>query len=382
MEEVTNMNSNRVEDDIQNVRLLCGQLQNIIKIPKMKKKNRGRGNMSMDDRLITKEKGNENEISPSKSKDKTKNKVRSIDTKFNQKQEKNTDPKSNVFNRLYIEATRKKMMLAKEKQEQEMKQVKEKEKPKKNVNINGMLNRFKDFQAEKNNKLQELKRKCQEQETSNCKAIPDINEHSKKIYTNTEDFFQRLEKYKETSDQKKKDLAEKEENKKLEEEKKILEEMNKNNKKVDKQALNDKINTMMEWENNRKNKINTLKEQETKKQIEKCTFKPELNKKSVKMASQKKELLGQQESTAERLYKQDVIKRKHKQEILQDIYAPSFSPIINGSSHLTTEVNYNERTNHKTNGLNMDYITNKENNMIEELLKERVRLARSKNVDN
>jgi hypothetical protein len=259
--------------------------------------------------------------------------------------------------------------------------------------INEMIERFKNYQIAKNNKFADLRRKFQEEEN---KKLHKGNEYdktpTKHQHKEGDDFLTRMEKYTKLSNTKKKQRIEDEESKKLKEEEKLIEEINKKYKKnLDKTYLVEKINGLYEWEQNRIKKINTIKQSEIDKNFKECTFKPDIDKSSQKISTNKNKLACS-ENTIERLYKQDIIKRKHKKEILEDIYSPSFAPIINTNTtkiykNLNTEMNPNylltEKSCTKPTECNIEseYITNTKDKK-DDILTERVKLIRSKNIEN
>lgn len=404
--EIQVNNYKSIEAEIKTVNDLCGQLENYVKQPKKDKVPNNQtyqNNQYLYKKYLKNERGRINrtnnsiDTSYSSRKDKfspsvklvtpVKNKNLSVDTRNDHgknhscnneilKTSTSNSTKTDVFNRLYKEKTS-----ASKYQEEHKKTMSLNTQTKPNFKVDEMLCRFKELQIEKNNRLQEMKRKAQGVEKQNIKKVPEINKKSKKLGTVSDDFLTRMEKHKEASDKRKKEMIEKQEQKKADMEKLLLEEMSKNTKKLDKGYVKELISSMYEWDNNRKEKINKLKEKESGKEFGECTFKPDINKNSAKMAASKKPFLENGE-TVDRLYKQDVIKRKHKQEILQDIYAPSFTPLLNSrynNGNMLTEANYSDK---KPTALNVDYITSKDNNMIEEILRERVKMLRNKNMDN
>lgn len=344
---------NMIEEEIQKVKMLCDKIGSIkLQAPnayRANKKSRGRSNLSMDQDLCKLDSN------------KRFNKNKSTDDKYLKELSKGNSGSKKDTN-----------STADSKQQSPKKLTQNQVKS--SVRVANMLNRFKANEETKKSKLQEIKRKNQEVESAYIKSIPEINERSKKLKAGDIDFLSRLDKYKLGSDAKKKDLYEKEMAKREAEEKKLLEEMNnKCSKKLDKKYIDQHINDMMEWSTHRKMKIDTLKEQENKKREEVCTFKPDINKNSSKMVS------SRNNEVADRLYKQDVVTRKYKKEILEDIYVPSFVPALN--NYVRTECNQNmEKSHYRTNSVNTDYVTNRENN-VDDILKERFKILRSKNVD-
>jgi hypothetical protein len=138
-------------------------------------------------------------------------------------------PKNEIFERLYKEKENK--MKLNEKIQQKQEQEKNKNKLNKNE-VDSMLTRFKYYQVEKESKIQQMKRKIINKEEQNFKPVPEISLNSKKLQINTEeDFLTRMEKLREQSEIKKKEMIEKELKRKNEEEMQIIEEARSRHKK-------------------------------------------------------------------------------------------------------------------------------------------------------
>ena len=95
--------------------------------------------------------------------------------------------------------------------------------------------------------------------------------------------------------------------------------------------INEKIKKWYEWDINRKEKINERQKSIESIKEKQNTYKPTINKKSKKLANIKSqkyvyEIPNKNNNIYERLYKDDVIKRKERQKILNQIYSPTFIP--------------------------------------------------------
>jgi hypothetical protein len=191
-----------------------------------------------------------------------------------------------VFDRLYQDYKKKEtcrdLRIEKE-------QIKENKSKLKKVEVDSMLSRFKFYEVEKEVKIQQIKRQVLRREEQTLKKVPKISQNSKKLHNCEEDFLTRMEKLKEQSDLKKKEMIDKEHKRKAEEETQILQEARSRHKKrLDKSYLEEKVNNLLEWDTKRKFKINKLHDEENKRNYDDCTFKPEINRNSNKIATQRK----------------------------------------------------------------------------------------------
>ena len=107
------------------------------------------------------------------------------------------------------------------------------------------------------------------------------------------------------------------------------------NKKFDSVKFNEYLKTLNEYENKKKKKLENLRKQEAEKELRKITNFPKINK-STKYAIKPNQ---KNYSTIERLYTQDIIKRKEKKQILTKIYTPSFKPYIYANNFLKGKLN-------------------------------------------
>ena len=128
---------------------------------------------------------------------------------------------------------------------------------------------------------------------------------------------------------------------------------------------------MYEWDNNRKQKNNERQKSIDEIYKKENTHKPKINKRSQKLAVIKLQKninkvsktnniinnikISNKESLFERLYKDDVLKRKEKQLILNQIYSPTFTPkiikYINNSGNRDLEYHNDKKVN-KSNSIN------------------------------
>lgn len=180
---------------------------------------------------------------------------------------------------------------------------------------------------------EKIEKKRNEEEEKRLAALqktPVINEKSKKILAKKDkgekSFFERLEQNKNENEKKKlKMLAEQEE--------KILkekEELEQKKVKKDKIEIDEKVNKLLDWNSKKEKKIMERKKEVQKKEEKSCTFKPEINKTSEKI-SQKDLAYYTEKAVTDRLYEDDVAKRKEKIKILESIYTHTFTPITNST---------------------------------------------------
>jgi hypothetical protein len=292
--------------------------------------------------------------------------------------------------------------------------------------------RFKKYQINKSEHLYQLKKKIKNEEEEKTKKFG-MNKISRELARNDLDFITRMENYKEKAERKRYEEQENLKKKKEEEELKQMEEFHKRNeKKYDKNYLDNKIQSIIQNESKKKT-IEKLAQQYTDEIKEVCTFQPNTEKTMDKIkieykkpyqkinkdpvnelsecskisssknkehkehkeyklphsskivthasnkASYDKKSTNKTPDFVNRLYKEDIQKRKQKKEILEDVFAPPFIPIIDKEK--TTEdiknkieimpqpetplVNYTE------------YLL--ENESMEDMLRERIKLGRMKN---
>ena len=106
-------------------------------------------------------------------------------------------------------------------------------------------------------------------------------------------------------------------------------------KKFDPVKFNEYLKGINEYENRKKEKIEHMKKQEEEKELKKITYHPKINKES----NLKFKVNPKNYSTVERLYTQDLMKRKEKKQILSKIYAPTFKPKLYTNKHVINKTN-------------------------------------------
>ena len=106
-------------------------------------------------------------------------------------------------------------------------------------------------------------------------------------------------------------------------------------KKFDPVKFNEYLKGINEYENRKKEKIEHMKKQEEEKELKKITYYPKINKES----NLKFKVNPKNYSTVERLYTQDLMKRKEKKQILSKIYAPTFKPKLYTNKHVINKTN-------------------------------------------
>ena len=223
----------------------------------------------------------------------------------------------------------------------------------KDININdkkfsSIYKRFLEEDKKKKDKLNKIKKNIEEDRKKIYLYKPEINKKSKEITSkNKEDFYTRQKKLME--EKKKNNALLKYKYKNNEKEEK-----NKMEKKYRKKSVEETINKIYEWETKRKEKINKKiekKEKDMEKELKKMS---RFNKKSYKIKVKRNP-----ESMINRLYKLDVAKRKENLEILNQIYSPSFQPLIfESKSHKGI---FNHRNN---NGKLKDNVANNNNTLM------------------
>ena len=234
--------------------------------------------------------------------------------------------------------------------------------------IEESLKRMNEYQKKHDEYMKRLKEKYEEKEKEKYKPFSARKRKDEKQGEKHADFLERMKQNQEVLRKKQEKMKEEQEKKlQLEKEKKKEKE-----KKISKEMVNKKINEIYEWDAKRKQKIQ-MKEEERKrkeeKELENC-FKPKINNSSKKMA--RRHINRSTDNAFERLYKEDVMKRKAKNEILKTIYTPLFKPMVNKKEASveqkdTTSINDYE-----------DYTTNVD---IENMLRVRVNKKRNKKND-
>ena len=205
--------------------------------------------------------------------------------------------------------------------------------------------RFLEIQEKKKEKLKQLKKLNEEKELKQCYFSPKINKKSQRI---KDDFYKRqqdkIEEKKKKNEKPKFKYREEFDYKSYKNQKLIIKKNNENNKKQKASDSSDRINKLYQWENNRKQKIHERQKSVDELTKKEFSHKPKINKKSKKLAmiNLEKYLYTSKghnanndnskntinECTFDRLYRDDVMKRKERQKILEKIYSPTFSPKI------------------------------------------------------
>ena len=106
-----------------------------------------------------------------------------------------------------------------------------------------------------------------------------------------------------------------------------------NKRKFDPVKFNEYLKGIDDYENKKKEKIENMRKQKEEKELKKETYHPKINK------DLKYKVNPKNYSTIERLYTQDLIKRKEKKQILTKIYTPSFKPKIYTNKYNTNRIN-------------------------------------------
>lgn len=225
-----------------------------------------------------------------------------------------------------------------------------------NEQIEQSLKRMVDHQKKHKEKMERLITKYQREEDLKHKKFQ-INT-SLYTYTTNDGFFERLEKKQKQIDSKIKKMKEDKQRKENEE----IIKLQKQTIKKSNELIQQSVNKMYKWEEDRKGKI--LEKEKLIKEKEhnelKLCFKPQILKKSAKIA--KKCFNNSTDNAFERLYK-DNINRKEKNKLMQTLYIPEFKPTLNKKD--------NDDENAYGTHLNMyeDYSTNTE---VENMLRSRV----------
>ena len=211
--------------------------------------------------------------------------------------------------------------------------------------------------------MKRLREKYEEKEKEKCKPFSGTKRAKNKSQEKEVPFLERLAQNQEILRKKQEKLKEEKEKKLKEEKQKVKEK----EKKISKAMVNKKINEIYEWDAKRKEKIQRMekmKKEKEQNELKNC-FKPQINNSSKKIV--RKHLNRSTDSAFERLYKEDVMKRKEKNEILKTIYTPIFKPTLNkkGSS---IEIRNSPPVNEYE-----DYMTNQD---VERMLRIRVNKKR------
>ena len=198
-------------------------------------------------------------------------------------------------------------------------------KNKQNDKFSTTYQRFIEEQKKKKEKINEIKKTNEEKEKNLCYNKPKINKKSQELASkNKDDFYSRQIKL--MDEKKKRDALLKEKIRKKEQE-----EINKNNillkpskerKKMDrKKSMDDAIKSIYEWDEKRKEKLNDKIKTKEKNVKMNLKAKPQIDKNSYLITVNRNP-----NKIFNRLYIDDINKRKQRKELLEQIYTPSFQP--------------------------------------------------------
>ena len=193
------------------------------------------------------------------------------------------------------------------------------------VNFSELYSRFEDDIKKRNENIE----KKREELNNNNKTIythkPKLN-INKKFFDeqNNEDFLERQRKYIEEKKQKEEKYREdliKKEDEKIQKTNIIPKNINKNKKEIDK-----RINDFADWDKKRKKEIEQKKKENEEKLVNEFDYIPKINKRSESLAKKNKNR-QKEDNVFNRLAKKDNV-LKEKQEILIQLYTPTFKPNI------------------------------------------------------
>lgn len=174
-------------------------------------------------------------------------------------------------------------------------------------------------------KLKILREEKTQKELKGLTLVPKINKNSVAMFKSNKSFLER-----QASFEKKR----KEKNKKmLEEKKKKEDEIIKQSRNAKRHDISSFVTHCYDWENKKKEKINKLKTENENKELK------------VNMSFRQRPSEADLQSAFERLYKDDVIKRKQNQSVLNCIFTPSFQPQTNTNKY---KLNKTEKTMNMT----------------------------------
>ena len=112
-------------------------------------------------------------------------------------------------------------------------------------------------------------------------------------------------------------------------------------KKFDPIKFNEYLKSVNDYENKKKQKIENMRKQAQEKELKKVTNHPKINK-GVNI-KYKNKINPKNYSAVERLYTQDLIKRKEKKQILTKIYTPTFKPNLYAKKIMINKTNQNHK---------------------------------------
>ena len=223
---------------------------------------------------------------------------------------------------------------------------------KKKLNINAKnpkefddyLIRLDEYNSKRNEKLEQLKYKCDLKEKKKCTNIPYINKKSKELVKNDNlSFLQRLEKEQERAKLNKKKL---EEQINFERKRKKEAELMKNEYKIKVTKIDEKwnkrLNEMNKMQQKNQEKFEQIKKRVKDEEMKEYIFQPKINTSNnknnysnnynSKNTEIKKHKRPGSAIIINRLYNDDLLRRKEKKENLIKKYTPSFQPKIDEKS--------------------------------------------------
>jgi hypothetical protein len=207
---------------------------------------------------------------------------------------------------------------------------------KKNVNFNELYSRLMKFNDERKAALEEMKKQKEIGEDKTLRKIPQISERSKNLVRNIEEpIYERCVKFKNQVEKKRNNQQKEKEEKIKKHEDEIIKEVRSH--RLGQEKINEKIANLLVWDSKKKTKLIHLKEDLEKKKLSDYTFQPKINKTPNRTKASctptkdgvKEHPLFADHGFTERLYVNDVEKRKLKHEQLESIYTPSFEPMTN-----------------------------------------------------
>ncbi len=207
------------------------------------------------------------------------------------------------------------------------------------------LIRLEKYNSKRNEQLEKLKHKCYLKEKKKCTNIPYINKKSKELANNNLSFLERLKNEQERTKLKKKQL---EEQIIIERKRKKEEELKRNDYKIKKTKIDEKwnkrLNEMNKIQKKHQEKFEQIKKRVKDEEMKEYIFQPKIN--SSKMKNTKTNSINNSETNniktkhkrpgsaviTNRLYNDDLLKRKENKDILIKKYTPSFQPKIDEKS--------------------------------------------------
>ena len=197
-------------------------------------------------------------------------------------------------------------------------------------------------------------------------VTPRINPKSRRLCSE-DDFFKRLNKFEDIKEVKNKTLKEKIDEKRLSE-------VRIDNRKLDKSKVEERVNSLMKWDNERKEKIYKKFKAEENKCLMDCTFQPEINKFSRKIASKvfnKSEFSDKsRRNKSPDTYMINTTSSKNQGNNNSGVNSMHSEEVLNNSLKIIKLKNKDIRP------------TRKDEEIIEQLLKERFKMLKMKYSDN